>query len=71
MFVAAFLRCKKGKIMEKTTEHIKVEQDIPQISRKIGNTTFTVGLYFNENAQETMQDKVERMIKNEVQSNNF
>lgn len=57
--------------MEKTTEHIKVEQDIPQISRKIGNTTFTVGLYFNENAQETMQDKVERMIKNEVQSNNF
>lgn len=57
--------------MEKTTEHIKVEQDIPQISRKIGNTTFTVGLYFNENTQETMQDKVERMIKNEVQSNNF
>ena len=57
--------------MEKTTEHNKVEQDIPQISRKIGNTTFTVGLYFNENAQETMQDKVERMIKNEVQSNNF
>lgn len=57
--------------MEKTTEHIKVDQDIPQISRKIRNTTFTVGLYFNENAQETMKDKVERMIKNEVQSNNF
>ncbi len=36
------------------------------ITRRIGSTTFKLKIYFNENAKETMEDKILRMIQNEV-----
>ena len=36
------------------------------ITRRIGSTTYKLKIYFNENAKETMEDKILRMIQNEV-----
>jgi len=42
------------------------------LHRQIGSTTFKVGIHFNEEASETLNDKVLRMLKNDLQypSNN-
>ena len=36
------------------------------ITCRIGSTTYKLKIYFNENAKETMEDKILRMIQNEV-----
>lgn len=37
------------------------------IKRKIGKTTYEVVVHFNENATETMQDKLTRIMLRELQ----
>ena len=39
------------------------------ITRRIGSTTYKVRVEFCENATETMEEKILRMIKNEVSTN--
>ena len=39
------------------------------ITRRIGNTTYKVRVEFCENATETMEEKILRMIKNESLTN--
>lgn len=34
--------------------------------RRIGGTTYKVRVAFNENGKETMEDKILRMIRNEI-----
>ena len=36
------------------------------ITRRIGSTTYKLKVFFSETAKETMEDKILRMIKNEV-----
>jgi len=38
------------------------------LRRQIGSTTYRVGIYFNPNAKETLNDKICRMLKNDLQS---
>lgn len=35
-------------------------------TKRIGYTVYNVGVYYNENAKETAQDKIIRLIKNEA-----
>ena len=35
------------------------------ITRRIGSTTYKLKVYFSENATETMEEKILRMVKNE------
>ncbi len=39
------------------------------MTRRIGSTTFKVKVVFNDTARETMEDKILRMIGNEVLEN--
>ena len=39
------------------------------ITRRIGSTTYKLKVFFSETAKETMEDKILRMIKNEVSTN--
>ena len=39
------------------------------ITRRIGNTTYKVRVEFCENATETMEEKILRMVKNESLTN--
>ena len=36
-------------------------------SRKIGNTTYFVSVAFNENARESIQDKIVKLVANDCQ----
>ena len=40
-------------------------------TKKIGQTTYVVRFHYNENARETMQEKINRMLVNEVNRSDF
>ena len=42
----------------------------PTITRRIGNTTFEINVYFSETSKETFTDKVLRLIQNDVSTTN-
>ncbi len=48
-----------------TTEQITT----PAVRKKINGTTYIVRVHFNEDAKETMEDKIKRLLRNEVQQN--
>lgn len=39
---------------------------VPQMTKKVGNTTYEVHIHFSEMSKETMTDKIMRLIRNEV-----
>jgi hypothetical protein len=45
-----------------------VINDVPTVRKQIGKTTYIVRVYFSETAQETMQDKIKRMLREEVRA---
>ena len=49
------------------------ERDEPagSIVRVIDGVTYTVLIHFNPNSKETSRDKIKRLIKTEVQNENF
>ena len=38
----------------------------PTVRKQIGKTTYIVRVHFNETAKETMEDKIKRMLREEV-----
>lgn len=38
----------------------------PAVRKKIGKTTYIVKVHFSDKATETMNDKIKRMIRNEI-----
>lgn len=38
----------------------------PTVRRKIGKTTYIVHVHFSETAKETMEDKIKRVLREEV-----
>ncbi len=47
-----------------TTQHTA-----PTVRKQINGTTYIVRVHFNENARETMDDKIKRLLRNEIQQN--
>ena len=41
-------------------------EDIPALVKKIGKTTYKVRVHFSDSSNETMKDKIMRMLKNEM-----
>lgn len=46
-----------------------MEQNKVALVKSIGKTTYVVRVHFNEEAKETMKDKINRMIKNDIANN--
>ena len=44
-------------------------ENISCMTKRIGNTTYKVKIVFSENGTETMEDKIVRIIKNEILAN--
>lgn len=40
-------------------------------SMRVGNTTYVVGVHFSKTSRDTLEDKVKKLIKDEVKSKNF
>ena len=51
--------------MDKT----KADNNYSYITRRIGATTFKVKVVFNDTGNETMEDKILRIVRNEVLEN--
>lgn len=51
---------------ELTTELPASEPEAPVVRRKIGKTTYLVKVHFNPDSTETLQDKLQRMLEDEV-----
>ena len=54
--------------MEQTAAKTKAAQTSPAgtFSMKLGKTTYMVGVHFSQTAKETMEDKIKRMLREEV-----
>lgn len=44
-------------------------ENISYMTRRIGGTTYKVKVVFNENSTETMEDKIIRIIRNDLLAN--
>jgi hypothetical protein len=43
----------------------------PMLSMRLGRTNFLIGLYFAEDGNESLDDKVKHLIKKDIQDENF
>ena len=48
---------------------MKTNQNFQYITRRIGATTFKVKVVFNDTGQETMEDKILRIVRNDMVTN--
>jgi hypothetical protein len=53
-------------------KNLTVKKHLPlepyHYKKRVGSTVYEVNLYFNQDAKETMNDKIMRLIRNEAQS---
>ena len=49
------------------TATARAPEDIPALIKTIGKTTYKVRVHFSDTSNETMSDKIKRMLKNEIQ----
>ena len=47
------------------------ESGFSGFTMKSGSTTFLVGLHFSESCKETLDDKLKRLIRKDVEADNF
>ena len=46
-------------------------QESSGLIMKSGGTTFVIGLHFSETSKDTLDDKVKKLIKKDVENGNF
>ena len=48
------------------TVTINTPQEPYRLKKRLGSTVYEVNVYFNQDAKETMNDKIMRLIRNEM-----
>lgn len=61
---------RKGERMEETNK-LPDKAEEPVLSLRDGNTTFLIGIHFNQSSKETLDDKVKKLIRDEVRKGNI
>ncbi len=57
-----------------SVKDIKKEQEYKDggnFKMKIGNTTFNVGVFFNQNSKLSMDERIKNLIKKDVECGNY
>lgn len=49
----------------------KAAPEAGRLLMKSGNKTYVIGLYFSETSKDTLEDKVRKLIKKDVEDGNF
>jgi len=62
---------KNVKAVAETPCTANAAEPIGAFTKRIGNTTYTVNVYSNPNSNETFNDKLLRIIKNDIASGKF
>jgi hypothetical protein len=52
---------------DKTTSATETKAEQPHFVKRIGKTTYKVNVHFSTTSKETINDKIIRMLRNEVQ----
>ena len=52
--------------VKKPTVTINTPQEPYRLKKRLGSTVYEVNVYFNQDAKETMNDKIMRLIRNEM-----
>jgi hypothetical protein len=47
-------------------QEAKIQGKPPKVLKKIGTTTYEVGVHFSETSRETLSDKILRLIRSET-----
>ena len=57
--------------MQKKEQALKIERvaDTSRFSKRIGSTVYNVSVHFKQDAKETLEDKILRLIEREVCDN--
>ena len=61
----------KENVINETTQAPDPEPEFSGFIVKSGNTTFLVGLHFSEASKETLDDKLKKLIRKDVEADNF
>lgn len=48
-----------------------VLDEVPIIRKEIGKTTYSVSIHFSKTSKETVNDKLLRMMKNDIVNGNY
>ncbi len=56
--------------MEETNK-VPEKAEEPVLSLRDGNTTFLIGIHFNQSSKETLDDKVKKLIRDAVRKGNI
>ena len=54
---------------EKNSEQEEETEPVPVYQKKIRKTTYVVKVHFSETARETMEQKIQRMLRTEAEQN--
>ena len=54
--------------LKSPTVKIKSPQEPCRCRKRIGSTVYEVNVYFNQDAKETMNDKIMRLVRNDAQN---
>lgn len=59
--------------MEQKQNSVKSPKTVPAgtFNMKVGKTTYVIGVYFSQTSKESMEDKVKRLIRDDVKTANF
>lgn len=50
---------------------ISTKEPDGRLSMRIGRTTYNIGIHFNQSSEESMEDKVKRLIQEDIKAGNF
>jgi c-di-AMP phosphodiesterase-like protein len=53
--------------MQKNNQKVNIERvaDTSRFTKRIGSTIYNVGVYFKQDAKETIEDKILRLVRND------
>ncbi|MBT9691196.1 MULTISPECIES: transposon-encoded TnpW family protein [Eubacteriales] len=59
--------------MTKTTNTVKANKPTPAGSfpMRMGNTTYIIGVHFSQTSKDTLEDKMKRLMRDDVKTANF
>ena len=59
--------------MKETPNTAKEHKEIPAgtFNMRIGDTTYIVGVHFSKESKDTLEDKVKRLMRDDVKAANF
>ena len=56
---------------ENTKATVSTKEPDGRLSMKLGRTTYNIGIHFNHASTESMEDKVKRLIHEDLKAGNF